>query len=501
MKRMIFCLPLIAAAVGCGTSPGDGSSNEAVRKVSSATTASSLYSFAHSDSTISLAWSFQCNDVGEPNCSTPLDALVLYRDSAVIAGFSTDLVNGFTSGTFVDTQLIAGALYNYSFCAYYNPDSSEPPDCQNISANTTCSNCGTTGGGGSPPPPPPPPASDWDWNGPARTFNPPGQWFFKPGGGIASVSRTTAILDTFVIGYDNKLWSAGYWFGGDWHDSFQVAGAANNQWQFTAGGGIAAVSRIPEMIDTFAIGWDGYLWDTGEYGPDDQWHSAFPVYPRNQFVFVPGGGVAATSRHPFVLDTFAIGYDSVLWDTGWWNADGWHESYQVPHNGYTFVPGGGLAAVSEDADHLDVLAIGYDGNLYSTGHWSVDHWEPARMLAPLPPGYHGGGQLAASMIDDGNVMIVALVGDDQKARVVIFSYDHVHGLLDQDGSPNGGWEPNASSPAIFASGGGIAVSSRVTMEVPLTQGSAAKALVSVTDLDVIGLDSRLWTPGWYGPKP
>jgi hypothetical protein len=330
-------------------------------------------------------------------------------------------------------------------------------------------------------------AEDVRWHSPDHFVNPPGPFVFKPGGGVAAVSRNSAILDTFTLGNDGMLWSTGYWYGGSWHDSSPIVGA-HNQFTFTPGGGVAAVSRLPTLIDTFTIGNDGKLWDAGTYGPDTNWHGAFPVVQaHNQFSFQVGGGIAAVSRNAHSLDTFAIGLDSHLWDTGWFDdVLGWHPAYEPSTNQFVFPPGGGLAAVAEDQNTIDVLTIGYDGNLWSAGQWATDHWVPAYQVFQLPEGFaQAGSQLGAVVRQPGNIVDVAIIGQDGKLWDIEGIFDNSNGFR----WTNWAQLPTATTSAVFAAGGGVAVASR--------QISGIDVLL---DTVAIGFDNIPWTAGWLAPN-
>jgi hypothetical protein len=64
------------------------------------------------------------------------------------------------------------------------------------------------------------------------------------------------------------------------------------------------------------------------------WYGAGPiVQAQNQFVFPVGGGITAASRNIHVLDTFAIGWDRHVWNTGSFDdGDGWHPAYEPTTN-------------------------------------------------------------------------------------------------------------------------------------------------------------------------
>jgi hypothetical protein len=326
---------------------------------------------------------------------------------------------------------------------------------------------------------------DVQWFAPGHIFNPPGQYVFKPGGGVAAVAESD-YFHTYTIGYDGKLWSAGGWEGSPF-DSGPVP-QPPSPYTFAPGGGLAALVPFPEALDTYTIGNDGKLWSAGNFltqvdqdtGESTQvWSPAQPVPAQNQTVFMAGGGIAAVKRNPNVLDTFAIGFDQHLWDAGWWDqAGGWHAPYEVAKNQFVFVPGGGVAAVREDDSTIDVLTIGYDGNLWSAGRWATDHWIPAYSLLALPKGsFAPGSQLGAVVRQPGNLVDVMIVDSTGKIWDLEGVFDASNGNSWTNWSPL----PTASTSVVLQGSGGIAVAARQVAGVQVLLNTVA-----------IGFDSKPW---------
>jgi hypothetical protein len=305
------------------------------------------------------------------------------------------------------------------------------------------------------------------WHDPLPLPAPPDGPVFKTGGGIAAVSRDSTLLNSFAIGFDGKLWSTGDWGNEMWNWPIPIVGAQNDA-VFTPGGGIAAVSRDSSLLETYTIGYDGQLWNAGSY-MNQAWQPAFlPI--RSSATFTPGGGVAAVSRTSKLLDTFAIGYDGVLWDTGWWDPNGWHPAYQVPHDNFQFKAGAGIAAVSHDTNSIDTFVIGNDGQLWNAGNWQTDHWNTAYKV-PTDPAviFPVGAQIAATYRD--GVINTWVIGNDSQ--------------LWNAGWWDGRWHPPYKVPtssATFTAGGGLA---------------AATRLSQLDNVLTIGNDQRTWN-SWYG---
>lgn len=81
---------------------------------------------------------------------------------------------------------------------------------------------------------------------------------------------------------------------------------------------VAAVSRTPDMVDIWVIGKDGALWNAGYW--DGAWHAPYRAPKSTTGTFVPGGGIAANSRSPNILDTWAIGKNTEPANAGWWSS-------------------------------------------------------------------------------------------------------------------------------------------------------------------------------------
>jgi hypothetical protein len=196
---------------------------------------------------------------------------------------------------------------------------------------------------------------------------------------VAAVSRGPGNLDLFVIGFDNRVWTTFWndqvgWNPGDW---FPLPGRAVFDHEKQQ---LAAVSRGPGNLDVFVIGFDNRVWTTfwndqtgWDRNPDGQ------VNPEGHFFPLPGRAVfdherqqlAAVSRGPENLDVFVIGFDNHVWTTFWNEQDGWGAG----PNGHFFpLPGRAvfdhekqqLAAASRGPENLDVFVIGFDNRVWTT---------------------------------------------------------------------------------------------------------------------------------------
>lgn len=219
---------------------------------------------------------------------------------------------------------------------------------------------------------------------------------FVGGGGVAANSRLPDTNDVWAIGYDGALWNVGHFAGtvqyaeytrGEWH-----AGAS-----FLPGSGIAAVSRDASVTDTFVIGIDGCLWKSGGWlAPSTFFGPARWPSPGN-CPFVPGGGVAANSRLPSIVDTWAIASDGTVWNAGWWDSNtGYHAPYPLPiQPSVNLVPGAPLAAVSRDSQRVELYSVSEFGDMWMIGGWASGVWLaphaiPTSWVASFRPPTQGG---------------------------------------------------------------------------------------------------------------
>ncbi|HEY2518172.1 MAG TPA: hypothetical protein VGI39_45190 [Polyangiaceae bacterium] len=306
------------------------------------------------------------------------------------------------------------------------------------------------------------------------------------GGGIAVFAPGYGDMDVITIGTDGKPWRAGDFDAGSWADPSPAQVEKVSPERFVPGGGVAAVSRVPDILETYAIGYDGRLWNIGTTQPvNSDWRDPFPPNPNDPARFKPGGGIAAVSRNTSILDTFVIGSNGHLWESGAWDdtKGAWQPAFQVLGDG-VFPFGGGVAAVASDANHLYTFAIGPDGHLWCAGAWDENHWIPSYEvvspgLAASGQPFAVGSQLAAT-VRDHSVLDVWVIGPDGQLWNA--------GSCDvSSGACNGAWslpyKPSPQSDAVFKVGGGIAAVSRMPVHL---------------DVLAIGNNQRTWEVGWWG---
>ena len=143
MRRSLLLSSILAVAA-CSSAPSENTDH-----VLAATTYANLTVTTKTANSVSLAWSYACDDNGMPSCDTPLSYFEVIRDGTLIWG---SMSTSPWSGSFTDTGLLPAHLYTYTFCAVYQDSAQELPACVMARALTP--------GGGGPPPPPPPPSTD-----------------------------------------------------------------------------------------------------------------------------------------------------------------------------------------------------------------------------------------------------------------------------------------------------------------------------------------------------
>ncbi len=291
-----------------------------------------------------------------------------------------------------------------------------------------------------------------------------------PGAPIHAVSRSADKLDAFVVGTDNRIYTAAWEpsFSDWWHGWWPLNGGVA-----APGAHVTAVSRNTDKLDVFVVGTDGRVY-TAAWEPSfpDWWHGWWPIGN----IRVPQGApVHAVSRSADKLDIFVTDVNGVIMTAAWEPAftDGWHGWWEL--NGGRAAPGAAVTAVSRNTDKLDVFVVGTDGRVYTAA------WEPS-----FPDWWHGWwpiGNIRAPQ--RAPVHAVSRSAD----KLDIFVTD-VNGVI-----MTAAWEPAFTDwwHGWWELNGGRAA-----------PGAAVTAVSRSTDkLDafVIGNDGRVWTAAWEPSFP
>jgi hypothetical protein len=285
------------------------------------------------------------------------------------------------------------------------------------------------------------------------------------GAPVHGVSRSPDKLDAFVIGTDNRVYTAAWepaftdWWHGWWPLNNGIA---------APGAHVTAVSRNTDKLDVFVVGTDGRVY-TAAWEPafTDWWHGWWPIGG----IRVPQGApVHAVSRSADKLDIFVTDVNGVIFTAAWEPAftDGWHGWWEL--NGGRAAPGAHVTAVSRNTDKLDVFVVGTDGRVYTAA------WEPA-----FTDWWHGWWPIGDIRVPQGApVHAVSRMAD----KLDIFATDVNGAIMTAAWEPaftdwwHGWWELNGGRAAP---GGPVTAVSRSTDKL---------------DAFVVGTDGRVWTAAW-----
>jgi hypothetical protein len=140
---------------------------------------------------------------------------------------------------------------------------------------------------------------------------------YSAGSMVGVVSRSTDKLDIFatdVFGNtDSGAWEPDFTDG--WHGWWDVQGGVA-----VAGAPITPVSRSTDKIDIFVVGTDQRVYTAG-WTPSSGWQGWNPI----PGITVPQGSfIGAVSRDTDLLDIFATGTDGNIYTAGWSpSSNGW----------------------------------------------------------------------------------------------------------------------------------------------------------------------------------
>src|SRR5204863_94090 len=132
---------------------------------------------------------------------------------------------------------------------------------------------------------------------------------------------------------------------------------------------ITALARNPNHIDLFVIGFDNVVWSTW-WESDTGWHPWLQIHPETVFDDTTQT-ITALTRNPNHIDLFVIGFDNVVWSTWWESNTGWHpfpprrSSDLFDHTSQT------ITALARNPNHIDLFVIGFDNVVWSTW-WESD---------------------------------------------------------------------------------------------------------------------------------
>ena len=307
------------------------------------------------------------------------------------------------------------------------------------------------------------------WN--ADWFSLPGQHVFDhQKQQIAALSRAPGILDLFVIGFDNRVYTTFWTQEGGWNaDWFPLPGQHVFDHQKQQ---IAALSRAPDILDLFVIGFDNRVYTTF-WTQSGGWNADWFPLPGQHVFDHQKQQIAALSRAPGILDLFVIGFDNRVYTTFWTQSGGWNADwFPLPGQHVFDHQKQQIAALSRAPGILDLFVIGFDNRVYTTfwtqsGGWNADWF-------PLPGQHvfdHQKQQIAALSRAPG-ILDLFVIGFDNRVYTTFWT---------QSGGWNADWFPLPGQHVFDHQKQQIAALSRAP---------------GILDLFVIGFDNRVYTTFW-----
>jgi hypothetical protein len=192
-----------------------------------------------------------------------------------------------------------------------------------------------------------------------------------PGAPLAACSRFKEHMEVWVVGNDHQV-HAIWWDGAHWRDWYALPGAS-----FPPGASLVVHSRNHDHMEIFCIDESGVLrgnwWDGNWQG----WY-ALPT-PSPGFGLRPGGNLAVLGRNDDHMELWTVGGDDRLHGI-WWDGS-WHDWYTLA-GPFSFPPGAPLSAITRHDDTMEVMIAGDDNRLH--GIWWDGAWQPWYTLGPIP---------------------------------------------------------------------------------------------------------------------
>jgi len=284
----------------------------------------------------------------------------------------------------------------------------------------------------------------------------------QAGAPVHAVSRSSDKLDAFVIGTDQRVYTAAWepTFTDWWHGWWQLNGGVAAQ-----GAHVTVVSRAANKLDAFVVGTDGYVYTaTWEPSFTDWWHGWY----RIGNIRVPqGAAIHGVSRSVDKIDIFATDVNGVIW-TAAYDSAGWHGWWELI--GGRARPGAPVTAVSRSPDKLDVFVVGTDGRVWTAA------WQPS-----FTDWWHGWWPIGTTQFPQGAPIHAVSRSTD---KLDIFGTDSNGYVV------TAAWEPGFTDGWHgwwYLNGGRAAPGAPVT---------AVSRSTDKLDAFVIGLDGRVYTAAW-----
>jgi hypothetical protein len=284
--------------------------------------------------------------------------------------------------------------------------------------------------------------------------------FASPGGAgspITSVARYAGHLDLFVVGTDNRVWSAWWDQSTGWSGWFRIGSLVARP-----GSTVNVVSRYADHLDLFTTASDGRVMSTW-WDVRSGWAEWFQL---GGGVAAAGATVTAVARYPFHLDVFTVGTDNRVWSTWWDERSGWSGWFQV--GGQVARPDSTVTVVARHPDQLDLFTTASDGKIVST-------WWNARS------GWGSWFQVSGGVASAGSPVTAVARYSDHLDLFVIGTDNRVYSTWWNEATGWAGWFNVAGG--VGKPGGQVAAISRVAEHL---------------DVFTVGTDSRVWSTWWDG---
>jgi hypothetical protein len=197
---------------------------------------------------------------------------------------------------------------------------------------------------------------------------------------VAAVSRSPKHVDLFKIGPEGAVCSSAWEegpAGSKWTDWFQI----HSETVFAQEAPVSALARRPDQLDLFVTGLNGAIWTCSWHADPEQWRPWYPIHFET--VFRQDRQVTAISRVPEHIDLFRIGFDGAVWSTWWSEQTGVWDNWDRIHPETRFPDDARVTALARRTDHVDLFTVGLDGAVWSCWwHADVESWRPWYRIHP-----------------------------------------------------------------------------------------------------------------------
>lgn len=287
---------------------------------------------------------------------------------------------------------------------------------------------------------------------------------------LTLVTREPNKLDVFAVGTDQAVYTAARdenFANGRWSGWWKILNA-----NVASSSGVAAVSRDANKLDVFIIAPDGGVWTAAwdQNVANAGWRGWWRI---QNGVAASNSEVAAVSRDANKLDVFVIGPDCSVWTAAWDQnvASGqWRGWWKIQHG--LASPNSAVTAISRDPNKLDVFVIAPDGGVW-TAAWDQNvakaEW---RGWWRILDGTAATNSAVSVVSRDPNKLDVFIVAPDGSVWTAAWDQNVSNGQW------RGWWR---ITDGVAAKGSGITAVSRDPNKL---------------DVFIVGKDGGVWTAAW-----